>query len=150
VRVRGTQRTLWRSAKYENHIGFTVLTRIHSNVDDKILVKLGYNETHVSFPLRYLYPLTTNERPKFISEADAQPVVKCKGHRVVVIGGDLTSNHDLVGYYGKVVGFEIRNPGRAQVAISSGPCAFLEFVFREEALCASYERTVMWDGSLVA
>jgi hypothetical protein len=120
-------------------------------VDDKINVKLGYNETHLSFPLKYLYPMTTNERPRFISEADAQPVVECKGYRVVVIGSDLTSNQDLVGNYGKVDRFHRDFAGRAQVAISSpGPYNGQKFVFREEALCASYDRTVVWDDSLIA
>jgi hypothetical protein len=149
VRVRGTQRTLWRNGKYENQIGFTVLTNVLSNVDQKIFIKLGYNETRLSFPLKNLHPLTTTERPKFVSEAEANPVVYCKNYRVVVIGGDLTSNNALVGNYGKVVASEM--PGCARVVISSpGPYAHHEFIFREEALCGSYHRTIEWDGLLIA
>jgi hypothetical protein len=149
VRVRGTKRTLWRNGKYEDQIGFTVLTRVLSNVDDKILVKLGYNETSLTFPLKYLHPEMTTERDRLVPASQARPVIYYGNYRVVVIGSDMSSNFDLVGNYGKVVGSESLGSTKVRI-ISPGPFANQEYYFREDALCASCERQVMWDDSLIA
>src|SRR5215472_9612021 len=73
------------------------------SVNDSVPVIMGYNRSRVYFPLRHIYPETTTERPGFVSQDAARPVVKTPGERVVIIGNDVEGRLDYIGKLALVV-----------------------------------------------
>ena len=103
IRIRGTRVTRCHNARYENECGFVIPDKKFTSVDDSIVVKVGYNQSRLYFPLRHIYPEVTTERPNFIARSVAIPVARAIGERVVIIGADLEGKMDLLGNYALVI-----------------------------------------------
>ena len=127
------------------------MTKIPPNTNATILVKIGHEETKVTFPLKFIFPETTTERPGFVSNIDAIPVVHIGGSRVVIIRPDTTKNTDLIGNYAITINSPYPLPSdQTEVRIlSEGPFMNQCFVVGEEAICRSHFDPVTWEGSFV-
>jgi hypothetical protein len=148
--VRGTAPTLFHNGRYENQAGFLVLTERPSSVNQSILVKIGYHQSKLLFPLRYLAPEYTTEiiLPKMMQPSTARPVVSTLGARVVIIGADLAGNHNFVGHYGFIVDCPYHlDPGQACVHIVD--CISHFGYFDEKVLCRSVAEPVEWEDSVI-
>jgi hypothetical protein len=105
------------------------------------MVKIGFSESQRSFPVGYLNPQTTTERPPFVSKEAAHPITAILGQRVVIIGPDVSGARELIGNYGHVVSSGwVLQAGLALVQVCSsgesyGSCGY----FNETSLCRSHQ-----------
>lgn len=112
---------------------------VPTSVEESIVVKIGYEQTQRPFPLRYLVPLRTTERPPFVAALAAQSIVKEFNQRVVIIGPDLTGTSGAIGSFGTVVNsFFLLPPGEALVMIRGRNVADEYLYFHEDSLCRSH------------
>jgi hypothetical protein len=63
VCIQGTKRTLYHNGHYEDACRFLVLERTPSDVSTSIVVKIGFAEGCLHFPVQHIFPLTTTEWP---------------------------------------------------------------------------------------
>ena len=154
VRIQGTLQPLWQNGRYENQLGFTVLTEALLTVESPVLVKVGYEEKRISFQAQHLTPETTTEEPlpSFI-QLNKQPhsIVSAVGTRVLIIGPDLTGSLDYIGQYAVIT--QCQWPlecGQACTYITTtgpfwGACVY----FHIDSLCRSHTKNghpIMWPG----
>lgn len=140
VRINGTKKTLFHNGRYEDKCGFIVLKKVPASVDESVVVKIGFEQSQRQFPLRYLVPEKTTERPQFVIGSMVKPIVKEFGQRVVIIGPDLTGTSNVVGSFGVILGPPcVLPPGEALVMVRSSGNADGYFYFHENSLCRSHE-----------
>jgi len=137
VRVVGTSRMLFHNGRYEKQCGFFKLKEVLTKVENSITVRIGFAQSRVKIPPRYLQPLLMTERPGFVSAELAEPIVKAMGQRVVIIGADVQGNREWIGEYGFILGSEyILPPTMASVqVIKAGAQCFA--YFDASSLCRS-------------
>jgi hypothetical protein len=142
VRIKGTTQTSFHNGCYENHCGFTILKAAPATVHSSTTVRIGFAEAQKSFPVGYLYPQTTTERPPFVSREAAGSITSNIGQRVVIIGPDVKENKELIGNYGHVVhsGW-ILQAGLALVQVCSADSYGNWGYFNENSLCRSHQET---------
>lgn len=140
VRIQGTRVTLFHNGHYENKCGFVVLKRVPTDVNDSVVVRIGFEQTQRPFLLRYLVPERTTERPGFVQAAVAKPIIQDFGERVVIIGPYLNGSSDTVGSFGTIYSsyFPLQ-PGHVLVMVHSNPPAYL--YFDEDSICRSHVET---------
>ena len=115
---------------------------------DSVLVKMGYTQSRVYFPLCHLVPLHTTERPGIVSWSQAQPIISVPGQRVVIIGADLEGKEELVGQYAFIIASYYQlHDGHACIQVSSrGPLGGQYGYFDVKSLCQSHCEPVEWMG----
>lgn len=139
VRIQGTKTTLFHNGRYEDNCGFIVMKRLLASVDESVVVKLGFEHTQRSFPLRYLVPERTTERPGFVEAKFAKSIAQEPGERVVIIGPDLTGSLDAVGSLGTIFySYFVLPPDQALVMIRSNGEADRYLYYSENSLCRSH------------
>lgn len=150
VRIKGTTRCLFHNGTYEDADGFTVLTGIPKNTDTSIFVKVGFEQSRIRFPLRFLFPEMTTQRPFFVPLKLATPVVSTYQQRVVIIGPDCYDKLDLVGNYGRITntGYSLASD-QAYVMVTTGLRRGEGSYFHGQSLCRSHDEPVVWDGMTV-
>ncbi|KAF9455557.1 hypothetical protein BDZ94DRAFT_1363702 [Collybia nuda] len=101
IKITGTNHgSMVYGGRYENHTGFTVLTRVHLTPRTSITVKLGPNQSKMKFELQYIEPLVSNIHPtSHIKPPCAGSIVREVGRRVVIIGPDYYGNDGHIGKY---------------------------------------------------
>lgn len=141
VRILGTTQTSLHRGRYKNNCGFIILQGVPANVNSSTTVRVGFAESQRSFPIKYLYPQTTTERPPFVADRDVGPITSKIGQRVVIIGPDVQKNGELVGNYGHIVFSGYVLPvGLALVQVcGSGNLNGKWGYFNEESLCRSHQ-----------
>jgi hypothetical protein len=147
----GTLNSLWRNGAYENACGFLVLTSKPKDTTSSVIVKTGYGQSRLHFPLRHLYPEHTTERPGFTTAASAQPIVSTVGERVIVIGPDLEEKKDTVGSYGVIIHCPWPlNDDQALVLIQTPKdlCGRASY-FHQSSLCRSTNEVIDWFGTRI-
>jgi hypothetical protein len=142
VRIIGTREKVFYNGHYENQIGSVTLTKVPTNVEDSIMISIGFSQARRKFQLQYLHAEATTERPPFVT-VGAISITRNIGQRVVIIGPDLRNDAGLIGNYGVVInsGWNLP-PTQALVQICSsgsmyGKCAY----FSEKSLCRSHQET---------
>jgi hypothetical protein len=149
VRIEGTTKTLFRNGRYENQSGYLVLTDKPSTLDTSVTVRIGYRESQLSFPIRFIIPETTTEREGFNSNPVGQPINSVPGERVVIIGRDAEGVTEMVGNYGFVIEcIYPLLPGQACVVLSSGALREQVRYFFVESLCRSTFKSIEWFGHI--
>jgi hypothetical protein len=110
-------------------------------VHSSTIVKIGFAESQRSFPIGYLYPQTTTERPSFVSKEAAGPITAALGQRVVIIGPDINNIQELIGNYGHVVDSGwVLQAGLALVQVCSSGASYGKWgYFNEASLCRSHQ-----------
>lgn len=154
VRIRGTLSPLWQNGRYEDQLGFTVLTQSLQTVESPIMVKVGYEEKRISFQARHLVPETTTEEslPSFVQSNKRPTSVRSSvGTRVVIIGPDLNGRSDYIGQYAVVTQCQWPlEPDQACTYIAStGPYWGMCIYFHVESICRSQTvsgRPIQWPG----
>jgi hypothetical protein len=63
VRIQGTRVDPWQGGCYEGSCSFLVLEESPGHVTMAVVIKVGPNESHIRFPLQYIFPLMTTEQP---------------------------------------------------------------------------------------
>ena len=150
IRIQGTKATLWHNGRYENEGGFVVLTKPPSNVDVSVSVKLGFAQSRLFFPLRFLHPEVTTERSGFVLPEARRPVISTVGQRVVIIGADLEGKADLIGNYALIIHYPQLAPGHTCVQIMiQGPLWGRYGFFDEKSLCRSHFEPIEWMGKTI-
>jgi hypothetical protein len=145
----GTAKSLFRNGRYENQCGFLVLTNKVKSTNDSVTVKVGYEESRLTFPVRYLFPETTTERINVgRSDLMTQSVVSTPGERVVIIGPDAEGSSDLIGNYAIVLQslYQLL-PGQVFLSVISGPSYGQGRYFFVDSICRSTSGIVEWFGS---
>jgi hypothetical protein len=143
IRIMGTTQTSLYNGRYENQCGFTTLKTVPANVHSSTTVRIGFAESQRSFPVGYLYPQVTTERPPFVTKDVACPITSNIGQRVVIIGPDVEKNMELIGNYGLVVhsGWVLQ-AGFALVQVCSSGNTFGKLgYFNEKSICRSHQET---------
>jgi hypothetical protein len=64
VCIQATKRTLYCNGHYEDACRFLVLEQTPSDINTSIIVKIGFAEGHLHFPVWHIFPLTTTEWPQ--------------------------------------------------------------------------------------
>ena len=143
VRILGTRQTSFHRGRYENNCGFIMLQKVPDNVNHSTLVRIGFEESQRSFPIKYLHPQTTTERPPFVADKDVGPISSRIGQRVVIIGPDVGKNTELVGNYGHIVDSgHVLPVGLALVQVYGSGNVYGKWgYFNEESLCRSHQET---------
>lgn len=154
VRIRGTLHPAWQNGRYENQLGFTVLTQELHTVESPIMVKVGYEEKRISFQAQHLIPETTTEEPLPWSIQLNKPprsIVSAVGMRVLIIGPDLNGIPDYIGLYAVVT--QCRWPLESDKACTyiatTGPSWGMCVYFHVDTLCRSRTeagRPISWPG----
>jgi hypothetical protein len=141
VRITGTNISLWHNARYEDECGFLTLTKKVSSVNDSVVVKVGYNQSKIYFPLRHIYPEITTERPKIILRSAAIPIIRAIGEQVVVIGADLEGKLDLIGNDALVIHciWHLAPDQACLQVLTPGPLHGHIRYFPEKSLCRSHQ-----------
>jgi hypothetical protein len=77
VCIQGIKRTLYHNGRYEDACGFLVLERTPLDISTSIVVKIGFVEDHLHFPVRHIFPLTIMEwpQPSQIRPNDVKPII---------------------------------------------------------------------------
>lgn len=101
VRVMGTA-SIYKG-RYENQCGFITMTETPADLYASTTVRIGFEESRRSFPIGYLHPQTTTERPPFVVAKDAVALTSQLGQRVVIIGPDIEGSTQLIGQYCYIV-----------------------------------------------
>jgi hypothetical protein len=151
IRIRGTTDNIWHNGAYENACGFLVLTKVPKSINDSVIVKIGYNQSKIYFPLRYIFPQVTTERSMFISRSAASPIVKTIGERVVIIGKDVEGKSDYIGHHAVVIYCIWPLPpaqGCLQISTAGRNRGIIRY-FSEESLCRSDDGEFDWYGTMV-
>jgi hypothetical protein len=151
IRIWGTKERLVHSGRYEDECGWTVLTKPLKDVNQSILVKLGYAQSRLYFPAYHLFPEMTIARPGFVKPTTGRPVVSVEGERVVIVGADGEGKLDYVGNHALVIHCPWPlTPGNALLSICSpGPFFGQHRYFNEKSLCRSYAESVEWMGKSI-
>jgi hypothetical protein len=137
---------MFRNGRYENRRGFLVLTK-GLKLDDSVLVKIGYEESRLTFPLCYIHPEMTTERPMIVSPDAAQQVISVPGERVVIIGPDITGDSNAIGCQAIIVNcpYDLL-PGQACVGIITSHLHGQYRYVHEDSLCRSTVGDIDWEG----
>jgi len=152
VRIRGTTVQIWHNGAYEDACGILVLTKVPKSVDDSVVVKIGYNRSKIYFPLRYIFPQITTERPMFVSRNDASPVVKTIGERVLIIGNDAEGKSDYIGHHAVVIHCIwplLGDQGCLQI-VTTGPFWGTIRYFSDTSLCRSDAGELDWFDTIIS
>jgi hypothetical protein len=147
IRISGTKINLCHGGRYEDHIGYLVLDQVPADTTKSVLIKVGYHESQLRFPIRHLRPLRTTERPPTVTSDMAQPLSASMGERVVIIGSDLEGQSDLIGYYGWT--YAASEPPHVYVyAAVQTPVGYQAQVkhYHEQSLCRATAGVVAWLG----
>jgi hypothetical protein len=143
VRIQGTRVDPWQGGRYEGSCGFLVLEESPRHVTVAVVVKVGPNESRIRFPLRYIFPLMTTERPPTVLSNAAQPVISTLGERVVVIGSDYEGASDFIGCYGLIYTVGVSGFCYVNVGIPGQYYGQLRY-FSENSLCRSTYGAIEW------
>lgn len=150
VRIAGTRKTLFHNGRYEGQFGYTVLTEVPTSTAAPVTVKVGFAESSISVHPQYLYPMMTTERPGFVSEANALPVISVPQQRVIIIGPDMYGGSDAVGSYAEITAPMFPLPqDHAVIRYLDGPFIGIGQYFRVESLCRSHPEPVTWKGVII-
>lgn len=146
VRIQGTQAKLFHNGKFEGQLGFVILDKPLKDVDQSVIVKLGYAQNKRPFPPRYLVPEMTTQRDGFVTQDQAVPVISVLQERVVIIGADLSGNSDAIGNYAQIVYSPWQLlPGQTLVFVTSpGPFIGQQRYYDQRALCRSFVDNPGW------
>ena len=151
IHIRGTTVKIWHNGAYENACGFLVLTKPLKSTNDSVIVKIGYNQSKIYFPLHYIFPQVTTERSMFVSRSAASPIVKTIGERVVIIGNDVEGKSDYIGHHAVVIRCMWPLPydqGCLQI-LTTGPNWGTIRYFSDMSLCRSDTGELDWFGTMV-
>ena len=146
VRIQGTRATLFHNGQFEGQLGFVVLDKPLRNVDQSVVVKLGYAQNRRPFPPRYLLPEMSTERPGFVTPDHAVPVISVLQERVVIIGADLNGYSDAVGNYGHIAycPWPLLPKQTLVYIISLGPLQGQHRYYHQRSLCRSFPEGAGW------
>jgi hypothetical protein len=150
IRIVGTKIDLCHGGRYEDHVGYLVLEQVPADTTKSVLVKVGYHESQLRFPIRYLRPLRTTERPPAVTSTTARPLSASIGERVVIIGSDLEGQSDLIGYYGWTYAASEPNQVYVYAAVQT-PGGYQAQVkpYHEQSLCRATAGVVAWLGRYI-
>jgi hypothetical protein len=148
IRIKGTLMSLYRNGRYENRCGFLVLTEKPPTTDTSVQVKVGYEESRLSFPLRYLFPETTTERPTITPLNKIAPITSTIGERVVVIGPDLAGDTTAIGLFATTVhcNYHILDCQACVLITTPGQLFSTYRYFHSSSLCRSTAGPFTWFG----
>jgi hypothetical protein len=153
VCIQGTKRTLYRNGRYKDACGFLVLEQTPSDVSTSIIVKIGFAEGRLHFPVWHIFPLTTMERPQpsQIRPNDVKPIISSPRKWVVIIGLDLDGKADFIGCCGLIAECDLElGRGQAYIyIIVPGSIDGQYGYFYESSLCQSTAGTIEWFGRTV-
>jgi hypothetical protein len=118
VCIQGIKRTLYCNGYYEDACRFLVLEQTPSDVSTSIIVKIGFAEGRLHFPVQHIFPLTTMEQPQpsQIGLNDVKPIISSPHMWVVIIGLDLDGKADFIGCYDLIAECDLEL-GRVQAYI---------------------------------
>lgn len=105
VRVKGTTNPPWHNGRFEDQLGFMVLTHGVYSLDSPIVVKIGFLESRAALQARHVVPEVTTERPRYPSKNPppaVMDILSVPGIRVVIIGPDMNGSAAYVGNYALV------------------------------------------------
>lgn len=116
------------------------MKKLPASVDDSVVVRLGFQQSQRSFPLRYLVPETTTERPRFVEANVARSIVQEIGERVVIIGPDCAGSLDAIGSFGTIFqSYYLLPPDLALVLIRNKGETDAYLYYPESSLCRSHQ-----------
>ena len=122
-----------------------------NNCNKVIQVKLGHEESKLSFPAKCIFPETTTEWPGYVTHEAAKHVIQTVGCWVVIIRPDSTGNTDLIGNYAITIPHrEVLPPDYTEVRImTEGPFKDECFFVKEISLCQSHFEPVQWNDEYI-
>lgn len=150
IKITGTTKENLYNGRYEDSLGFLVLTSPHMTVLEAVYVKLEYTQLKIKFELRHIDPLTTTARSTSIPQKQPSypgPIISDYGRRVIIIGPDDFGKEDYIGKYGLICRPEHTiPPDSAAVLISFEPPHISQWgYFSSASLCSSDIDPVMWE-----
>jgi hypothetical protein len=145
---------MWRNGRYEDQLGFTVLTEKLHTVESPVLVKIGYEQKQISFQAQHLRPEKTTQEPLPSSiqpPAIPRSISSVVGMRVIVIGPDLNGLLDYVGDYAIIAEcrWPLEHDQPCTYIASTGPWWGACVYFNLHSLCCSMTdngHTIQWLG----
>lgn len=140
----------YQNGRYENQVGFLVLTQTPITVQTLAVVKMGTNQSKIKFEVQYIDPLHHNTWPcQSVQPSTPGPIIKENGRCVIIIGPDIYGRSTEIGNYGIVY-------ASPQLPEDIG---FVYFFFKKEAsrygyyqadsICGSDSFSVEWNGQTV-
>jgi hypothetical protein len=154
VRIQGTRSPMWRNGRYEDQLGFTVLTEQLQTVECPVVVKVGYEEKRISFQAQHLVPEKTTEEPlppSIRPQTRPRSIASAVGTRVIIIGPDLSGLLNYVGEYAVVADckWPLEHGQACTYIASTGPQWGACVYFNVNSLCRSITdngRPIQWPG----
>jgi hypothetical protein len=143
--------TLWYNGHYKDACGTLVLTAKPSGLDVTVSVKVRYEQSLACFPLHYLIPKITTERPKVTLPSAAQHVISSVGEMVVIIGPDLTGNMEPIGCYALIIyyPYTLGADQGCVIIATMGPLWGRYYFYNESSLCRSTAEGINWFGTMI-